>query len=153
MTKPRDERTAHPPGGARPGGTSADLDAVWGVITGMYRAFMAGDRPGIDSSLDPDATVFDSATADLVCGKAALDDVRERRPTDAGARETGLEAHGEIIDVFGDLALARYWLRVDYPAPPSLMIRNTAVLRRSHGRWHIVHLHEDLQQELVSRRP
>lgn len=142
------------PGGARPGGATADLEAVWEVITGMYRAFTAGDRSRIDSFLDPDATVFDSATPGLLCGKTELDEVRDRRPpAEAAPRETGLEAHGETIDVFGDLALARYWLRVDYSALPARMIRNTAVLQRAHGLWRIVHLHEDLQQDLVTDIP
>ncbi|MFK4102510.1 DUF4440 domain-containing protein [Streptomyces sp. NPDC019531] len=120
----------------------------------MYRAFTAGDRPGIDSFLDPDATVFDSATPGLISGKTELDEVRDQRPpAEAGPRETGLEAHGETIDVFGHLALARYWLRVDYIAHPARMIRNTAVLQRAHGSWRIIHLHEDLQQDLVSGIP
>ncbi|MDN3025853.1 nuclear transport factor 2 family protein [Streptomyces sp. S.PB5] len=143
-----------PTGGARPGGSPDDLAAVWAVITGMYHAFTAGDRPRIDSFLDPDATVFDSATPGLIRGKTELDEVRDRRPpTESGPRETGLEAHGETIDVFGHLALARYWLRVDYASLPARMIRNTAVLLRVNGSWRIIHLHEDLQQDLASSVP
>ncbi|MFJ9899883.1 nuclear transport factor 2 family protein [Streptomyces sp. NPDC091280] len=139
-----------PTGGARPGGSPADLAAVWEVITSMYRAFTAGDRARIDSCLDPDATVFDSATTDLICGKTELDQVRDSRPSaESGPKETGLEAHGEIIDVFADLALARYWLRVDYVDLPPRLIRNTAVLRHSSERWRIVHLHEDFQRDLA----
>lgn len=143
-----------PTGGARPGGSPDDLAAVWAVITGMYHAFTAGDRPRIDSFLDPDVTVFDSATPDLISGKSELDDVRDQRPpAEEGPRETGLEAHGETIDVFGHLALARYWLRVDYASLPARMVRNTAVLRRVDDSWQIIHLHEDLQQDLVSGTP
>jgi ketosteroid isomerase-like protein len=138
-------------GSARPGGSPADLAAVWETITGMYQAFTAGDRARIDSFLDPDATVFDAATPHLLCGKTELDHVRDSRPpADEGPTETSLKAHGETIDVFADLALARYWLRVDYARLPSRMIRNTVLLRRSHGRWRIVHLHEDLQHDLVT---
>jgi ketosteroid isomerase-like protein len=63
-----------------------------------------------------------------------------------------LTAYDHVIDVFGDLALARYWLRVDYHAlapdavhPPAL-VRNTAVLRRNGTGWLMVHLHEDVQR-------
>lgn len=134
------------PGGARPGGAPTDLAAVWEVITGMYRAFTAGDRLRIDAFLDPDATVFDADTPGLICGKTELDHLRDRRPAaGTGPRETGLDAHGEVIDIFGDLAVARYWLRVEYAALPPQMVRNTAVLRRGQGLWHIVHLHEDAQ--------
>lgn len=63
-----------------------------------------------------------------------------------------LEAYDPVIDGFGDLALSRYWLRVDFapgpggrPMRPEL-VRNTAVLRRDAGDgWLIVHLHEDVR--------
>jgi len=140
--------TPSQPACARPGGVPDDLEAVWQVITGMYQAYMAGDRARVDAFLDREATVFDSDIPELVCGKAELDGVRDRRPTTpSGPLETGLEAHGEVIDVFGDLALVRYWLRVGYRALPSRMIRNTAVLRRGQGGWRIVHLHEDVRAQ------
>ncbi len=139
-----------PSGGARPGGNPADLTAVWTVITSMYRAFTIGDRSHVDSFLDPGATFFDSENPDLVRGKTELDRIRDRRPApEAGPRETGFKAHDEVIDIFGDLALARYWLRVDFAALPALAVRNTAVLRRSRGLWRIIHLHEDVQHDTV----
>jgi ketosteroid isomerase-like protein len=134
--------------GARPGGEPADLADVWTVITGMYEGYTAGDRDRIDAFLDPEATIWDSATAELICGRAELNRVRDARPTpDDGPAETGLAAYGQVVDVFGDLAVARYWLRVDFRAAPTELARNTAVLRRAHpeGRWLVVHLHEDIQ--------
>ena len=134
--------------GARPGGVPADLADVWTVITGMYEGYTAGDRDRIDAFLDPEATIWDSATPELICGRAELNRVRDARPTpDDGPAETGLTAYGQVVDVFGDLAVARYWLRVDFRAAPSELARNTAVLRRAHseGRWLVVHLHEDIQ--------
>lgn len=139
--------------GARPGADDADLAAVWSVLTGMYAAYTAGDRDRIDSFLDPAATVWDSETPGLLCGKADLDAVREARPAPGeGPVETGLEAYGPVVDVFADLAVVRYWLRVDFapaadgpPLRPEL-VRNTALLRRTAAGWLIVHLHEDRQQ-------
>ncbi|MFF8024887.1 nuclear transport factor 2 family protein [Streptomyces sp. NPDC007896] len=135
------------PVGGRPGGTPADLAAIWAVITGTYQAYTAGDRERIDSFLDPDATIWDSATPELVCGKAELDRVRDARTAAAaGTAEAGLTAYGQVIDVFADLAVARYWLRVDFHAATPELARNTAVLRRggSDAGWLIVHLHEDV---------
>ena len=135
-------------GGARPGGAPADLAAVWTVITGMYAGYTAGDRERIDSFLDPEATIWDSATPELIRGRTELNRVRDSRPTaEDGPAETGLTAYGEVVDVFGDLAVARYWLRVDFRTAPSELARNTAVLRRAHsdGHWLVVHLHEDIQ--------
>ena len=137
-----------PGGGARPGGAPADLAEVWAVITGMYEGYTAGDRERIDSFLDPEATIWDSATPELLCGKTELDRVRDDRPTaDGDPAETGLTAYGQVVDVFGDLAVARYWLRVHFRTAPPELARNTAVLRRTHpeGHWLVIHLHEDIQ--------
>jgi ketosteroid isomerase-like protein len=143
-------RSARPaPGGrARPGGAPADLAEVWEVITGMYEGYTAGDRERIDSFLDPEATVWDSATPELLCGKTELDRVRDGRPTENGApAETALTAYDQVVDVFGDLAVARYWLRVDFRTGPPALARNTALLRRTHldDHWLVIHLHEDIQ--------
>jgi len=142
------------PVGARPGANSADAAAVWQVITTMYEAYAVGDRPRIDACLDPEATVWDSGAAELLFGKPDLDWVREARPAAGeGPVESGLEPYGPVVDVFGDIAVLRYWLRVDFAPDPDAgelrpeLVRNTAVLRRGgDAAWRIVHLHEDVQQ-------
>ncbi|MGY0064319.1 hypothetical protein ACWY4P_49170 [Streptomyces sp. LZ34] len=67
--------------------------------------------------------------------------------------ETAANAYGPVADVFGDMALLRYWLRVDFAAAPGggalrpELVRNTAVLRKgAGGAWRIVHLHEEVRQ-------
>ncbi|WOX07614.1 DUF4440 domain-containing protein [Streptomyces sp. N50] len=118
------------------------------MITGRYEGCTADDRDRIDAFLDPEATLWDSATPELICGRAELNRVRDARPTpDDGPAETGLTAYGQVVDVFGDLAVARYRLRVDFRAAPPELARNTAVLRRAHpeGHWLVVRLHEDIQ--------
>ncbi|WP_217553216.1 DUF4440 domain-containing protein [Streptomyces sp. GbtcB6] len=142
-------RSARPAAGdgARPGGAPADLAEVWAVITGMYAGYTAGDRERIDSFLDPEATIWDSATPELLCGRSELNHVRDARPTTGtGPAETGLTAYDQVVDVFGDLAVARYWLRVDFRTAPPELARNTAILRRTRpdGHWLVVHLHEDI---------
>ncbi|MFB7454710.1 YybH family protein [Streptomyces sp. NPDC056194] len=139
---------------ARPGASSSDAEAVWAVITGMYEAYMAGDRAAIDARLDPEATVWDSAADPLLLGRADLERLRDERPAAGGGpAETGLDAYDPVLDVFGDMALLRYWLRVDFaPGPDGTatrpeLVRNTAVLcRNADGGWRIVHLHEDVRQ-------
>ncbi|MFD9034839.1 YybH family protein [Streptomyces sp. NPDC059567] len=139
---------------ARPGASPSDADAVWAVIIGMYEAYTAGDRTAIDARLDPEATVWDSAADPLLLGRADLERLRDERTTPgSGPVETGLAAYDPVVDVFGDTALLRYWLRVDFapgsdgvPSRPEL-VRNTALLRRdTDGSWLIVHLHEDVRQ-------
>ncbi|MEU1863835.1 YybH family protein [Streptomyces gardneri] len=142
------------PVGARPGAAPETAAAVWQVITTMYEAYSAGDRARIDACLDPEATVWDSGTAGLLFGKPDLDRVREERPAvGEGPVESGLEPYGQVVDVFGAIAVLRFWLRVDFAPDPSVgelrpeLVRNTAVLQQGvDAKWRIVHLHEDVQQ-------
>ncbi|MFB7580719.1 YybH family protein [Streptomyces hydrogenans] len=145
---------AVPSSAARPGASPEDAEAVWAVITGMYEAYEAGDRARIDAALDPEATIWDSAAEPLLFGKPDLDRVRDERPAAGeGPEESGLYASEPVVDVFGDLAVLRYLLRVEFaPGPDGRetrpeLVRNTVVLRRSgDGAWRIVHLHEDVRQ-------
>lgn len=142
------------PPSARPGASSTDRAAVWSLVTGMYEAYVAGDRARIDACLDPGATIWDFAGGPLVEGRAELEPLRAERPAAGdGPMETGLHAYDPVVDVFGDTALLRHWLRVTFaPAPDGTALlpelsRNTAVLRRAaDGGWLIVRLHEDVQQ-------
>lgn len=108
----------------------------------MYEAYDAGDRAGIDALLTTDATIWDSVEPALIVSRQQLDKVRDARPTD-GPLETGLRAYDEVIDVWGDTALARYLLRVDFEEGEPEIVRTTTVLRRSSAGWHIVHVHEN----------
>ncbi|WP_326739354.1 hypothetical protein [Streptomyces sp. NBC_01022] len=91
-------RTTRPAGpdpaaAARPGASAPQARAVWSVITEMYAAYTRQDRAAIDTCLDPDATIRDSAAAPLLCGRTDLDRIRdERPPTGEGPHERGLEA-------------------------------------------------------------
>ena len=120
----------------------SDSDDVWAAVTGIYDAFLAGDRAAIDANISPDATIWDSAHEPLLRGKDDLDAVRDARPTD-GPNPTDLEATEPVIDVFGDLALVRHVLLVHLPSGIE-RIRNTSVWRRTGGRWRCIHNHEDL---------
>ncbi|WP_426405150.1 nuclear transport factor 2 family protein [Streptomyces sp. R-07] len=132
---------------------SHERDELWACLTGMYDAYMAGQPEAVDTFLDPAATIFDSARPDLIRGKAELDEVRRARPAPGeGPVEESVEAVRPVIDVFGELALVRYWLIVTFRPDSqgrSLVpetVRNTAVLIRASGRWRILHLHEDVVQ-------
>ncbi|MEU7893207.1 nuclear transport factor 2 family protein [Nonomuraea sp. NPDC049152] len=116
--------------------------AVWAVVTGMYDAYARGDRAGIDRLLHPEATIFDATAPDLITSRTQLDKVRDARPAD-GPEETGVTAYDEVVDVWGDAALARYLLRVDYVTGEPEIVRTTTVLRRFDGEWLIVHVHEN----------
>ncbi|MFI6502995.1 nuclear transport factor 2 family protein [Nonomuraea typhae] len=115
-------------------------DAVWAVITGMYDAYTRGDREGIDRRLHPDATIFDSAHPDLITTRDQLNKVRDARPEEG---QVTLSAYDEVVDVWGETALARYVLRVAFAPGAAEIVRTTSVLRRVDGEWLIVHVHEN----------
>ncbi|GGT06403.1 nuclear transport factor 2 family protein [Nonomuraea spiralis] len=121
-------------------------DAVWAVITGMYDAYARGDRQGIDRLLHPQATIWDSAEPGLITSRQQLDKVRDARPSD-GPAETSVRAYDEVVDVWGDTALARYMLRVDFESGEPELVRTTSVLRLADGEWRIVHVHENVLQQ------
>lgn len=125
---------------------SADAEAVWAAVNAIYAGFLADDRAAIDANISPDATIWDSAHAPLIHGKAELDTVRDARPAN-GPRPTRLEAIDPVIDVFGDVALVRHLLVAAFSpesGEPEQRIRNTSVWRKLEGRWLCVHNHEDV---------
>jgi hypothetical protein len=90
----------------------------------------------------------------LLCGRADLDRIRDARPPSPDGLE--LTPSDPVIRVYGDTAVACYWLAVRYGADGGdELIRNTAVLRRSDSPsgWQIVHLHEDVQDQSQRRDP
>jgi ketosteroid isomerase-like protein len=119
----------------------SDSDDVWAAVTGIYDAFLAGDRAAIDSSLAPDATLWDAFHEPLLRGKAE----RDARPRHEGSEPSALHAHDEVIDVWDDVSLVRHLLTVVYPDGSEQRVRNTGVWRRVGGRWLCVHNHEDLR--------
>jgi ketosteroid isomerase-like protein len=123
-----------------------DAEEVWAAVTAIYRGFLAGDRDAIDRRLAKDVTIWDSAHEPLVRGKQALDAVRDARPAE-GPSPTRLDATEPVIDVFGDIALVRHVLAVEFGPDTGVAsgrIRNTSVWRRIDGAWLCVHNHEDL---------
>lgn len=120
-----------------------DAESIWSTINAIYDAFLVGDRSTIDSAIDEDATVWDSSHAPLLRGKRELDAVRDARPSD-GHRPTELVATDPVIDVWGDVALARHVLVARYEGQADQRIRNTSAWRRKDARWVCVHNHEDL---------
>ncbi len=120
---------------------------IWSGTLDIYAGFLAGDRAGVDSHLHPDVTLWDSAEPELIHGLSELGAVRDRRPAGERPGVLALDAADPVIDVWGDVALARHWLTVRYadPAVPPESVRVTAVWRLTAGRWLAVHNHEDVR--------
>jgi ketosteroid isomerase-like protein len=123
-----------------------DERQVWAAVNAIYSGYLAGDRDAVDRHIAPDATIWDSASAPLIRGRAELNAVRDARPAD-GPRPSRLDAVDPVIDVFGDVALVRHLLVVTFSpesGEPDQRIRNTSVWRKIDGRWLCVHNHEDV---------
>ena len=124
---------------------------IWAATRDIYAGFLAGDRARIDSHLHPDATMWDTDEPELIRGAAELTALRERRPAGddpaAGTAVVALDAVDPVIDVWGDVALARHWVTVRFAgdATPPQDVRVTTVWRRVAGRWLAVHNHEDVR--------
>lgn len=125
---------------------SSEHDELWAAVTGVYDAFLAGDRAAVDGLLAPDATVWDAFEERLARGRDELDALRDARPAD-GPRPVELRATEPVIDLFGDVGLVRHVLLVRYADDAGVgrqRIRNTSVWQRRDGGWRCVHNHEDL---------
>ncbi len=124
----------------------SEATELWAAVNAIYDGFLAGDRAAIDRNISPDATIWDSAHAPLVRGRAELDAVRDARPPD-GAAPVELQATDPVIDVYGDVGVVRHVLVARF-APESgeqdIRIRNTSVWRKTDGRWLCMHNHEDV---------
>lgn len=126
---------------------SEDARAIADLIGGMYEAFDAGRVNQIEAALAEDCTIWDVFTPELIRG-------HEERARFHASDQAQMRARGPLtwrlgqpsVDVWGDMAVARYLLEFEYQPPRALAgtVRITDVLRRIDGRWLIVHHHEGL---------
>lgn len=129
----------------QPVDTVQDQESVASVIVRLYQAL--GDRPAFDRHLHDEITIWESDAEEMLQGTAQLDDLRDRRAaTVAPSKAPASVAPGPIrVDVWGDTAVARYLLTAVYDdvVTDDDRFRVTDVLRRTGGRWLIVHHHSE----------
>lgn len=117
------------------------------AIRFMFREFAEHRPEGIENTLHPDCTVWDVFLPQLIQGK-------ENRVKYHAADQAQSQARGPltltidepVVSVWGDTALARYYLNFVYEPPNAVSgsVRISSVFRREHGRWLIVHHHEGI---------
>lgn len=123
-----------------------DQRYIWNGVLTMYEGFIEKNRPKIDQFIHEDCTVWDSHERDLAFGIKGLNEVRARRPQDPSAPQVErIDATDPVITIYGDMAVARHYLKVIYVnnASPSREIRNTGVWKKFEKGWQLVHNHED----------
>jgi ketosteroid isomerase-like protein len=127
--------------------TTPDAHQVQAVIVDMFRAFVEHRPADIERALHPDCTIWDVFVPDLIQGRANRDRYHAADQAQSQARGTlTLNTDGYVISVWGDTALARYYVRFHYEAPNAVagVVRITTVMRREAGHWLIVHHQEGM---------
>jgi ketosteroid isomerase-like protein len=120
-------------------------DAIPGIFERIYAAFLASDTDVLDSFLHDDITIWGMSEPPLAVGKAALNEIRARRPADSGENATtGLTVHDMVIDSHADVAWARHIIVAEMRDADPLVVRCTSVWRWIAGSWLQVHSHEEL---------
>jgi hypothetical protein len=123
-----------------------DQRYIWNGVLTMYEGFIEKNRPKIDQFIHEDCTVWDSSERDLAFGLKGLNEVRARRPQDPSAPQVErIDASDPVITIYGDMAVARHYLKVVYVnnASPTREVRNTGVWKKFDKGWQLVHNHED----------
>jgi ketosteroid isomerase-like protein len=123
-----------------------DQKYIWNGVLTMYEGFIEKDRPKIDQFINEDCTVWDSSERDLAFGLKGLNEVRARRPQDDSAPKVEkIDATDPVINIYGDFAVARHYLKVIYQSnsSPTREVRNTGVWKKFDKGWQLVHNHED----------
>ena len=117
------------------------------IIRSIFDAFAAHESGVIEQHMDPDATVWDVFTPQLIRGP----EEREKFHADDQAQMQArgpltLNIDDPVIDVWGDMAIARYYLNFSYEPPNATdgEIRITDVFCRRDDLWVIVHHHEGM---------
>jgi ketosteroid isomerase-like protein len=133
--------------------SAADTVAIEAVIRGIFKDFARGNPAGIEAAESADVTVWDVFTPQLIQGQKALKDFHaadKSQMQSRGALHLDVE-DGMVLDVWGDTAIARYYISFTYDPPnaTSGRIRITDVLRRIEGRWLVAHHHEGMVPEGV----
>jgi len=120
---------------------------IMAVIDTMFRDFTEHRPEGVEDALHEECTVWDVFVPHLIQGKENR--VRYHAEDQAQSQARGpltLRVDSPVISVWGDTALARYYVHFDYQPPNAVKgsVRISSVLRKENGRWQIVHHHEGM---------
>ncbi|MDE0679132.1 MAG: nuclear transport factor 2 family protein [Gammaproteobacteria bacterium] len=120
---------------------------IWNLIQGVFDSFEERDVQGMEDLLHDDCTLWDVFEPELIEGREDREAFHERDKTQSMARGgLSITIDPLKLDVYDDVAVARYWLAFTYEPPnaTSGRVRITDVLVRTPNGWRIVHHHEGM---------
>ncbi|MEE8305667.1 MAG: nuclear transport factor 2 family protein [Gammaproteobacteria bacterium] len=127
--------------------SAADQDAVAALVRRIFDSLLSFSPDLIEQCDAPDCTIWDLFEPDLVRGgPAARAEFRKKDMTDSKQRgPLSIDILDPIVvDGWGDVAFARYYLDYEFQAPGALkgQVRITTIARKIDGEWRRVHHHE-----------
>jgi len=126
--------------------TAADKKAVAQLVKRIFDSYLKFDPELLDQCDAPECTIWDLFEPDLVRGgRAGRAEFRKKDMSESQKRgPLTIEIDDPVVDVWGDFAVARYYLSYAFKPPGALegRVRITTVARRIDGEWRRVHHHE-----------
>ena len=115
------------------------------MIRATFAAFTDGNVDALKVMDHPHSTIWDLFEPQLFVGTEERARFRQKDLEQSKKRgKLTFDVEKPMTDIWGDVALARYYLRFNYepPNPTHGHVRITAVFRKIDGRWLRVHHHE-----------
>jgi len=121
-----------------------DRAAVQETIEAVWDCFLKRDPEGMLERIRPDCTIWDVFQPDLVRRDTLERYVAKDFAQSQARGKLTHRLYDFVIDLWGDTALARFWIDYEYQPPRAHRgrIRITVVLRRFPEGWRFVHVHE-----------
>lgn len=126
--------------------TDQDKRDVVALVHRIFDSYMKFDPELLEQCDAPECTIWDLFEPDLVRGgPAARAEFRKKDMTESQQRgPLTIDIEEPVVDVWGDFAVARYYLDFEFQPPGELKgrVRITTVARRIDGQWRRVHHQE-----------
>lgn len=126
--------------------SQSDEKAVVELVHRIFNSYQQFDPALLEQCDAPECTIWDLFEPDLVRGgSAARAEFRKKDMSDSVQRgPLSIEIEEPVVDIWGDFAVARYYLDYEFQPPGALKgrVRITTVARRIDDEWRRVHHHE-----------
>lgn len=131
-----------------------DKQDVVALVHRIFDSYLKFDPELLEQCDAPECTIWDLFEPDLVRGGAAARaEFRKKDMSESQLRgPLTIDIEEPVVDIWGDFAVARYYLDYEFQPPGALQgrVRITTVARRIDGEWRRVHHQEG---EVPSGRP